>query len=94
VAAADIGLDDPLVLVHRIRAAEGSRTINATELLKAHLDLMTADFPAWKNLYAEDAVMEFVYGSSAGVDTPVHGIEAITKSVEDFWTRSATSTPG
>jgi ketosteroid isomerase-like protein len=57
---------------------------SASQLLEAHLDLMTRDFDRWKALFAPDAIMEFVYGASAHVDSPLVGIEAIARSVKGF----------
>jgi hypothetical protein len=57
---------------------------SASELLEAHLDLMTRDFESWKALFADDAVMEYVYGQAAHVDSPLVGIEVIAKSVKGF----------
>ncbi|GAB7533902.1 nuclear transport factor 2 family protein [Burkholderia sp. 3C] len=58
--------------------------MNATDLLEAHLREMLVDFSAWRALYAEDATMVFVYGASAGVSSPLHGIEAIAAGVKGF----------
>lgn len=58
--------------------------MRAPELLKAHLHEMLADFSAWRALFADDATMEFVYGASAGVKSPLYGIDAIAESVRGF----------
>jgi len=58
--------------------------MNAPDLLNAHFHEMQADFAAWCTLYAEDAVMEYPYGSYAGVGSPLKGIAAIAKSVKSF----------
>lgn len=58
--------------------------MHASELLKAHLRDMLVDFAAWRALFADDATMEFVYGASAGVKTPLLGIDAIAESVRGF----------
>jgi ketosteroid isomerase-like protein len=57
---------------------------HATELLSAHLHTLETDFAAWCALYADDAVMEYPYGAYAGVDSPLNGIGAISKSVKGF----------
>src|SRR5262245_3330163 len=57
---------------------------SAAELLKAHLHYLTTDFDTWKSLFAQDAVMEYPYGAGAGVESPLYGIAAITKSVAGF----------
>ena len=57
---------------------------SAEELFKAHLHHLTADFDAWQRLFAEDALMEYPYGAAAGVESPLLGIAAITKSVAGF----------
>jgi ketosteroid isomerase-like protein len=57
---------------------------SAEELFKAHLYYLTADFHAWQRLFAEDALMEYPYGAAAGVESPLRGIAAITKSVGGF----------
>ncbi|WP_315836171.1 nuclear transport factor 2 family protein [Bradyrhizobium prioriisuperbiae] len=56
----------------------------AVELLDGHFREMKADFAAWCALYADDAVMEYPYGSYAGVASPLTGIAAISKSVKGF----------
>jgi uncharacterized protein len=56
----------------------------AAELLQAHLRNLTADFNAWRALYAEDAVMEYPYGGYAGVASPLNGITEISESVKGF----------
>ena len=58
--------------------------MHAPELLEAHIHEMLVDFTAWRALFANDATMEFVYGASAGVKSPLHGIEAIAESVRGF----------
>ena len=57
---------------------------SAAELLKAHLHYVAADLNTWKGLFARDAVMEYPYGAAAGVESPLFGIAAITKSVAAF----------
>jgi ketosteroid isomerase-like protein len=57
---------------------------SAAGLLKAHLHFLTADFDTWKSLFARNAVMEYPYGAAAGVESPLRGIAAITKSVTGF----------
>jgi len=57
---------------------------SAAELLKSHLHYVTVDLDTWKGLFAQDAVMEYPYGAAAGVESPLFGIAAITKSVAGF----------
>jgi uncharacterized protein len=57
---------------------------HAPELLNAHVHYIQTDFNAWCALFANDAVMEQPFGGSAGVDTPLKGIEAIATSVKGF----------
>jgi uncharacterized protein len=57
---------------------------SAAELLKAHLYYLTVDFDVWQSLFAQDAVMEYPYGAPAGVESPLHSVAAITKSVAGF----------
>jgi hypothetical protein len=56
----------------------------ASQLLNAHLCLKTRDFETWKSLFPEDAVMEYVYGATANIESPLVGIGAIAKSVSGF----------
>jgi hypothetical protein len=58
--------------------------MHAPELLRAHLHEMLVDFSAWRALYADDATLDFVYGASAGVTSPLHGIDAIAESISGF----------
>jgi ketosteroid isomerase-like protein len=57
---------------------------SAAELLKAHLHYLTSDFDTWKSLFAPEAIMEYPYGTAAGVESSLYGIAAITKSVAGF----------
>ncbi len=57
---------------------------SAAELLKARLSLMTRDFESRKALFAADAVMEYVYGAPANIESPLISVDAIAKSVKRF----------
>jgi hypothetical protein len=49
---------------HFARPVCGTLTMRcAAELVNAHLHLATRDCESWKSLFAEDAVMEYVYGA-------------------------------
>ncbi|ADO68048.1 nuclear transport factor 2 family protein [Stigmatella aurantiaca] len=50
----------------------------AEELFAAHLALVTKDMPAWLELFAENAVIEFPYAPSVGTPARLEGKAAIT----------------
>jgi uncharacterized protein len=50
----------------------------AAELFAAHLALVTRDMPAWLELFAEHAVIEFPYAPSVGTPVRLEGKAAIT----------------
>jgi hypothetical protein len=56
----------------------------AAQLLTEHLHLLTTNLNAWRDLYTEDAVMEYPYGSFAGVPVRLTGIAEIFASIEAF----------
>jgi uncharacterized protein len=56
----------------------------APELFAAHVREIQRDLPAWRELYAPAAVMEFPYGAAAGVASPLRGIDAVARSVAGF----------
>ncbi|BBX65975.1 hypothetical protein MSAS_51490 [Mycobacterium saskatchewanense] len=58
--------------------------ISARELMRAHIRNLQNDFAAWRALFADDAVMEFAFGASAGVASPCRGIDEIAASVKGF----------
>jgi uncharacterized protein len=53
-------------------------------LFKAHINTIHTDFSAWRNLFAEDAILEMPFGASAGIDTTLSGVDAIAESVGGF----------
>jgi uncharacterized protein len=58
--------------------------MHAADLFKAHIDTIHADFSAWRNLFADDAILEMPFGASAGLETTLPGVEAIAGSVGGF----------
>ncbi|SEU22227.1 nuclear transport factor 2 family protein [Stigmatella erecta] len=50
----------------------------AAELFATHLALVTKDMPAWLELFAENAVIEFPYAPSVGTPARLEGKAAIT----------------
>jgi len=58
--------------------------MSAEELFLAHLKEVTRDFAAWRQLFADNAVMEYPYGAHAGVASPLVGVPAIAQSVKGF----------
>ncbi|MGY4458501.1 nuclear transport factor 2 family protein [Bradyrhizobium sp. LB13.1] len=58
--------------------------MTATELAQAQLRCMTTDPVALRTLFDENAVWELVYGASAGIASPLSGIDDIVTAVRDF----------
>jgi hypothetical protein len=58
--------------------------MHAADLFKAHINTIHTDFSAWRNLFAEDAILEMPFGASAGIDTTLSGVDAIAESVGGF----------
>jgi uncharacterized protein len=58
--------------------------MHAADLFTAHINTIHTDFPAWRNLFADDAILEMPFAASAGIDTTLSGVEAITESVGRF----------
>lgn len=72
----------------------------ASQLIREHLEYLVSDFSKWRSLFAEDAVMQFIYGPSAEVPEMEYGIEQIAahvggflKSVEHLQLRNAVIHP-
>jgi ketosteroid isomerase-like protein len=61
--------------------------MTAAELVQAQLRCMTSDPVALRALFAENAVWELLYGASAGVASPLSGIDHIVSAVRDFTSR-------
>jgi ketosteroid isomerase-like protein len=58
--------------------------MTATELVQAQLRYMTTDPVALRTLFAKNAVWELLYGASAGIASPLSGIDDIVRAVRDF----------
>jgi ketosteroid isomerase-like protein len=58
--------------------------MTAAELIQAQLRYMTTDPVALRALFAENAVWELLYGASAGIASPLSGIDDIVRAVRDF----------
>jgi uncharacterized protein len=58
--------------------------MHVADLFKAHINTIHTDFSAWRNLFAEDAILEMHFGASAGIDTTLSGVDAIAESVGGF----------
>ncbi|HEU4535486.1 MAG TPA: nuclear transport factor 2 family protein [Polyangiaceae bacterium] len=62
--------------------------MNAEQLLRAHLDLLTTDVGRWVDLFADDALVEFPYAGSLGVTGRFEGRDAVaayfTRALADF----------
>jgi ketosteroid isomerase-like protein len=58
--------------------------MTAAELVQAQLRYMTTDPHALRTLFEENAVWELVYGASAGIASPLYGIDDIIGGVRDF----------
>jgi hypothetical protein len=58
--------------------------MTATQLAQAQLRYMTTDPVALRTLFEENAVWELVYGASAGIASPLSGIDDIVRAVRDF----------
>ena len=58
--------------------------MTAAELIQAQLRYMTTDPVALRTLFAENAVWELLYGASAGIGSPLSGIDDIVRAVRDF----------
>ena len=48
-----------------------------SEVFAAHLALIGKDIPAWVDLFAEDAIVEFPYASAVGSPEQLEGKAAI-----------------
>jgi ketosteroid isomerase-like protein len=55
---------------------------SATQLFSAHLALLTGEPEQWRQLYADDAVMEFPYAPTIGAPARYEGVEAIFNHVQ------------
>jgi ketosteroid isomerase-like protein len=58
--------------------------MTATELVQAQLRYMTTDPLALRTIFEENAVWELVYSASAGIASPLSGIDDIISGVRDF----------
>jgi ketosteroid isomerase-like protein len=58
--------------------------MTAAELIQAQLRSMATDPAALRALFAENADWELAYGASAGIVSPLSGIDGIVKAVRDF----------
>ena len=73
---------------------------SALQLMEDHLRYLPTDFEKWRALFANDAVMQFIYGPSADVQEMEYGIDNIAahvggflKSVKQFRVRNAAIYP-
>lgn len=58
--------------------------MDASKLLEAHFRTIKADPPAWRSLFATNAVLEMPF-APAHVPSVLKGIDAITESVSAFF---------
>jgi ketosteroid isomerase-like protein len=58
--------------------------MTAAELIRAQLRCMATDPAALRTLFAENAVWELLYGASAGIASPLSGIDEIVTAVTGF----------
>jgi hypothetical protein len=55
---------------------------SATQLFSAHLALLASEPELWRQLYTDDAVMEFPYAPTIGAPARYEGVEAIFNHVQ------------
>jgi ketosteroid isomerase-like protein len=71
------------IINHEEKGMEQLQHKAISEVFAAHLALIDEDIPAWVDLFAEDAIVEFPYASAVGSPERLEGKAAIYNYMKD-----------